>query len=36
MKEAVASVKKLGFSKVILMGHSLGVASAIYTAKAIP
>jgi acylglycerol lipase len=36
MIEAVAQVKKLGFSKVILMGHSLGVASAIYTAKAIP
>jgi acylglycerol lipase len=36
MTEAVAKVKSLGFPKVIIMGHSLGVASAIYTAKAIP
>ena len=34
--ETVAYIKGLGFDKVIVMGHSLGVASAIYTTMAIP
>jgi len=36
MTEAVEFVQSLGFESVVLLGHSLGVASAIYTAKAIP
>ncbi len=31
--EALEFIKGLGFSKVIVLGHSLGVASAIYLAK---
>ncbi len=34
--ETVDYIKKLGFNKIILFGHSLGVASAIYTAMNIP
>jgi alpha-beta hydrolase superfamily lysophospholipase len=36
LEEAVHYVKKLGYPKVIVLGHSLGVAAAIYVAKAIP
>jgi alpha-beta hydrolase superfamily lysophospholipase len=32
--ETIAFVKSLGFSKVVVMGHSLGVASAMVTANA--
>lgn len=34
--DAVRYIKKLGFSKVVVLGHSLGVASAICAANAIP
>ena len=34
--ESVESVKSLGFPRVIVMGHSLGVASAMCVADAIP
>lgn len=34
--EAVHFVKGLGFARVVVLGHSLGVASAIYVGKAIP
>ncbi|MBD2702704.1 alpha/beta fold hydrolase [Spirosoma sp. BT702] len=34
--ESVRYVKSLGFSRVIILGHSLGVASAICAADAIP
>ncbi len=34
--EALQYVKNLGFPKVIVIGHSLGVASAIYLAKEVP
>ncbi|MVM41236.1 alpha/beta fold hydrolase [Spirosoma sp. HMF3257] len=34
--ESVRYVKRLGFPKVIILGHSLGVASAICAADAIP
>jgi alpha-beta hydrolase superfamily lysophospholipase len=34
--EALAYIKGLGFPKVIVLGHSLGVASAIYLAKEVP
>lgn len=34
--EAVRFVKKQGYSKVVVFGHSLGVASAIWVARAIP
>ncbi|MEQ9100709.1 MAG: alpha/beta fold hydrolase [Imperialibacter sp.] len=34
--EAVDYVKSLGYSKVVVFGHSLGVASAIMVAKAVP
>lgn len=36
LAEAVGFVKGLGYPKVVVMGHSLGVAAAIYAAKAIP
>jgi len=36
MTEAVQHIKGLGFSKIILLGHSLGVAAAMVTADAIP
>lgn len=36
LAEAVKQVKALGFSKVIVLGHSLGVASAICAADAVP
>jgi acylglycerol lipase len=34
--ETVSYIKSLGFSRVVLLGHSLGVASAMCTANAIP
>lgn len=34
--EALQYVKSLGFQNVIVLGHSLGVASAIYLAKDVP
>lgn len=34
--ESVRYIKRLGFAKVIVLGHSLGVASAICAADAIP
>lgn len=34
--EAVRFIKGLGYPKVVVLGHSLGVASAIYATKAIP
>jgi len=36
LAEAVKYVKKLGFSKVIVMGHSLGVAAAMCAADMVP
>jgi len=36
LAEAVKYVKGLGFKKVIILGHSLGVASAICAADAVP
>lgn len=36
LAESVKYVKSLGFPKVVVLGHSLGVASAICTANAIP
>ena len=36
LEETIAYVKSLGFPKVIILGHSLGVASAIYVTMAIP
>ncbi len=36
LAESVQYVKSLGFSKVVILGHSLGVASAICTTNAIP
>jgi len=36
LAEAVKYVKKLGFSKVIVMGHSLGVAAAMCAADTVP
>ncbi|MEZ4850316.1 MAG: alpha/beta fold hydrolase [Bacteroidia bacterium] len=36
LSETVHFIKELGYSKVIIMGHSLGVGAAIYTAKNIP
>jgi len=36
LAESVEFVKSLGFSKVIVLGHSLGVASAICAANAVP
>lgn len=36
LAEAVKYVKGLGFSKVVVMGHSLGVASSICAANAVP
>jgi acylglycerol lipase len=36
LAEAVRYVKGLGYPKVVVLGHSLGVASAIYATKAIP
>ncbi len=36
LAEAVKYVKKLGFKRVIVLGHSLGVASAICAADAVP
>jgi acylglycerol lipase len=36
LAEAVKYVKRLGFSKVIVLGHSLGVASAMCAADAVP
>jgi alpha-beta hydrolase superfamily lysophospholipase len=36
LAEAVRYIKSLGFSQVIILGHSLGVASAICAANAIP
>jgi acylglycerol lipase len=34
--ESVKFINKLGFSRVVVLGHSLGVASAMCTANAIP
>lgn len=36
LAESVRYIKGLGFSKVVVLGHSLGVASAICAANAIP
>ena len=36
LAEAVRYIKGLGYTKVVVLGHSLGVASAIYATKAIP
>ena len=36
LAESVKYIKGLGFSKVIILGHSLGVASAICAADAVP
>ncbi len=36
MAESVRYIKTLGYSKVVVLGHSLGVASAISVANAIP
>ena len=36
LAESVRYIKTLGFSKVIILGHSLGVASAICAADAVP
>jgi len=36
MAESVRYIKTLGYSKVIVLGHSLGVASAICVANAVP
>ncbi|MGH7238296.1 MAG: alpha/beta hydrolase, partial [Candidatus Saccharimonadales bacterium] len=36
LAESVKYIKRLGFSKVIILGHSLGVASAICAADAVP
>lgn len=36
LAESVKQIKSLGFSKVVVLGHSLGVASAICTANAVP
>jgi acylglycerol lipase len=36
LAESVKYIKGLGFSKVIILGHSLGVASAICAANAVP
>jgi len=36
LAEAVTYIKTLGFSRVVVLGHSLGVASAICVANAIP
>jgi alpha-beta hydrolase superfamily lysophospholipase len=36
LEEAVKYIKSLGFQKTIILGHSLGVASAICVANAIP
>ncbi|MCB0633393.1 MAG: alpha/beta fold hydrolase [Saprospiraceae bacterium] len=36
MAESVAYIKKLGYEKVIILGHSLGVAATIYVTQAIP
>lgn len=36
LKETVAYIKSLGYSKVVVLGHSLGVAAAIYATMAIP
>ncbi|RYU91741.1 alpha/beta hydrolase [Emticicia agri] len=36
LAESVKYVKSLGFSKVVVLGHSLGVASAICVANAVP
>jgi acylglycerol lipase len=36
LAEAVKYIKKLGYQKVIILGHSLGVASAICVANTIP
>ena len=36
LAEAVKYVKTLGFSRVVVLGHSLGVASAICAADAVP
>ena len=36
LAESVKYIKTLGFSKVIVLGHSLGVASAICAADAVP
>ena len=36
LAESVKYIKSLGFSRVVILGHSLGVASAICAANAIP
>lgn len=36
LTEAVRYIKKLGFPKVVILGHSLGVATAIYVTQGIP
>lgn len=36
LTEAIRYIKKLGFPKVVVMGHSLGVAAAIYVTQNIP
>jgi len=36
LSEAIRYIKKMGYPKVVVLGHSLGVAAAIYVTKAIP
>lgn len=36
LAEAIVYLKKLGFAKVVVMGHSLGVAATICAANAVP
>ena len=36
LAEAVKHIKRLGFKRVVILGHSLGVASAICAADAVP
>lgn len=36
ISEAVTYIKSLGFDKVVLLGHSLGVAAALYTTRSHP
>ncbi len=36
LAESIKYIKTLGFSKVVILGHSLGVASAICAANAVP
>ena len=36
LNESVMYIKSLGYERIVIFGHSLGVGAAIYTAKAIP